>query len=131
AVDLKPHGDGGGVPAAGRQAAKETVLRRFRVGVEGLRIIIARESLDRFGGHGRRAGDETLADKNIFQIKTLAHPLPPLGSGMKCPSGGRVQPLRARKAPATFAILRPWKRATSSSSAVGPDGGLPEITLGP
>src|ERR1700759_3358962 len=33
AVDLKPHGDGGGVPAAGREVGEETILRRQLVGV--------------------------------------------------------------------------------------------------
>ena len=38
AVDQKRHGDGGGVPAAGRQAVEETGLRRHFIGVEGLGI---------------------------------------------------------------------------------------------
>ncbi len=63
--------DRGRAPAAGNKPAEEGVLGRLGIEVERLRIVLAREGLDRRLIERARAGGEGLADAEIVQIQGL------------------------------------------------------------
>src|SRR6185437_3822339 len=68
------HGDAGGVPAAGGQAAEKTGLGRHFVGVEGLGVEACGKALDLVRRHGAGIADEALAHREVFQ-KQFGHGL--------------------------------------------------------
>ena len=57
-IDQQAHGQRGGMPATGGQAAEEGLLCSSVVKVEGLGIVLLGELLDLFGAHGERARRE-------------------------------------------------------------------------
>jgi hypothetical protein len=67
--DEKPHGHSGRMPAARREAAKETVLRRCFRKMEGLWVELRGESLYLCRVHDMAGSGELLAHLQILQIK--------------------------------------------------------------
>ena len=68
------HGQRGGMPAAGGQAAEESLLRRRFVEMEGLGIVLLGELLDLFGAHGERARRaQYLAGLEVIEVVEGGH----------------------------------------------------------
>ena len=63
------HGDGGHMPAAGREAAEISAFCGFCVQVERLRIELQREGSYLVGVEHMRCGNEAHADGEVFEIK--------------------------------------------------------------
>src|SRR5208283_1989938 len=70
--DKEPHRKRRGLPAARDEPAKEARFRGFRIDVEILRIVVARESYHLFESHDARLGAKGLADGEIFKIERHA-----------------------------------------------------------
>src|SRR5438067_1850997 len=68
AVDQKPHGDRGGVPAARRQSGKRRRFRRLLVEMIGLRIVFLGKGEDLVFVDPLAPGLEHLPDGKIFEI---------------------------------------------------------------
>src|SRR5262245_17547505 len=72
AIDLEPHGDRCGVPAAGGQATEERALRGLGIRVKRLRIEFPGKGDDLLLVEHVRRGRELLADVQVVQIEQLA-----------------------------------------------------------
>src|SRR5262249_44756827 len=69
AVDQKPHGHRGGMPAARRQAAEDARVRRVLVEMERLRIELGGKRLDAFLVDAQLRRAEGLTDREVFQVE--------------------------------------------------------------
>src|SRR5262249_32999592 len=72
ALGHQPHGDGGRMPAARRQAGEERILRGLFIEMEGLRIELAGERLNLPDIQFIRGVGEARADVEIVEIEPVA-----------------------------------------------------------
>ncbi len=73
-LHAEAHDDGGGQPAGGGETLEEGVFARGFVEMKGLRVVLAAEFLDLFGGDsGLAERVELLAYVKVFEIKLLWH----------------------------------------------------------
>src|SRR5262249_59587957 len=74
ALDQEAHGDGGGVPAARRQSAKQRVRRFLLVEVEGLRVELTGEGLDLLRVDDTGRAREPPSDGEAVEIEAALSP---------------------------------------------------------
>src|SRR5262249_15435965 len=71
AVYLQPHGHGRGVPAAGHEAAEESLLRGPRVDMEWLRVELAGERDHLALVELVCAASESAADRQVLEVEPI------------------------------------------------------------
>ena len=69
-IHKKAHGNGCGVPSAGRQPAKHAGLRSCFIQMERLRIKLPGKTFNLLFCYVKRAGSEFLARGKIFQVES-------------------------------------------------------------